>query len=179
MAPEYAMHGYLTDKADIYSFGVVALEVVNGRSNSSSQRTEECFNLLDWAHFLKEGENLIELVDPRLGSHFNKEEALALIKVALMCTNVTPALRPPMSSVVSMLEGKVAVPVLDSAGATMTQERIEAMRKHFRGDEHQAVGENISKSMSIEGPWTGTALSASGNDLYPVLLDTDSWHKRE
>ncbi|KAK3405495.1 hypothetical protein EUGRSUZ_K01987 [Eucalyptus grandis] len=179
MAPEYAMHGYLTDKADIYSFGVVALEVVNGRSNISSQRTEECFNLLDWAHFLKEGENLIELVDPRLGSHFNKEEALALIKVALMCTNVTPALRPPMSSVVSMLEGKVAVPVLDSAGTIMTQERIEAMRKHFRGDEHQAVGENISKSMSIEGPWTGTALSASGNDLYPVLLDTDSWHKRE
>ncbi|KAK3405486.1 hypothetical protein EUGRSUZ_K02000 [Eucalyptus grandis] len=174
MAPEYAMHGYLTDKADIYSFGVVALEVVNGRSNTSSQRTEECFNLLDWAHFLKEGENLIELVDPRLGSHFNKEEALALIKVALMCTNVTPALRPPMSSVVSMLEGKVAVPVLDSAGTIMTQERIEAMRKHFRGDEHQAVGENISKSMSIEGPWTGTALSASGNDLYPVLLDTDS-----
>ncbi|KAL3715814.1 hypothetical protein ACJRO7_007549 [Eucalyptus globulus] len=179
MAPEYAMLGYLTDKADIYSFGVVALEVVNGRSNTSSQRTEECFNLLDWAHFLKEGENLIELVDPRLGSHFNKEEALALIQVALMCTNVTPALRPPMSSVVSMLEGKVAVPVLDSAGAIMTQERIEAMRKHFRGDEHQAVGENISKSMSIEGPWTGTALSASGNDLYPVLLDTDSWHKRE
>ncbi|KAL3748715.1 hypothetical protein ACJRO7_009884 [Eucalyptus globulus] len=152
MAPEYAMHGYLTDKADIYSFGVVALEVVNGRSNTSSQRTEECFNLLDWAHFLKEGENLIELVDPRLGSHFNKEEVLALIKVALMCTNVTPALRPPMSSVVSMLEGKVAVPVLDSAGAIMTQEKIEAMRKHFRGDEHQAVGENISKSMSIEGP---------------------------
>ncbi|KAK3420242.1 hypothetical protein EUGRSUZ_G01055 [Eucalyptus grandis] len=152
MAPEYAMHGYLTDKADIYSFGIVALEVVNGQSNTSSQRTEEYFNLLDWAHFLKEGENLIELVDPRLGSHFNKAEALALIKVALMCTNVTPALRPPMSSVVSMLEGKVAVPVLDSAGAIMTQEKIEAMRKHFGGDEHQAVGENISKSMSIEGP---------------------------
>ncbi|KAK3405513.1 hypothetical protein EUGRSUZ_K01728 [Eucalyptus grandis] len=68
MAPEYAMHGYLTDKADIYSFGVVALEVVNGRSNTSSQRTEECFNLLDWAHFLREGENLIELADPRLAS---------------------------------------------------------------------------------------------------------------
>ncbi|KAK3405535.1 hypothetical protein EUGRSUZ_K01762 [Eucalyptus grandis] len=173
MAPEYAMHGYLTDKADIYSFGIVALEVVSGQSNTSSQKTEECFILLDWAHFLKERGNLIELVDPRLGSHFDKEEALALIKVALVCTNVTPALRPPMSSVVSMLEGKVAVPVLDSAGAIMTEEKIEAMRKHFRGDEHQAVGENITKSMSIEGPQTGAASSASGNDLYPVFLDTD------
>ncbi|KAK3405493.1 hypothetical protein EUGRSUZ_K01990 [Eucalyptus grandis] len=171
MAPEYAMHGYLTDKADIYSFGIVALEVVSGQSNTSSQKTEECFILLDWAHFLKERGNLIELVDPRLGSDFDKEEVLALIKVALMCTNVTPALRPLMSSVVSMLEGKVAVPVLDSAGAIMTEEKIEAMRKHFSGDEHQAVGENITKSMSIEGPGTGTASS--------VLLDTDYWHKRE
>ncbi|KAL3715800.1 hypothetical protein ACJRO7_007535 [Eucalyptus globulus] len=179
MAPEYAMHGYLTDKADIYSFGIVALEVVSGQSNTSSQKTKECFILLDWAHFLKERGNLIELVDPRLGSHFDKEEALALIKVALMCTNATPALRPQMSSLVSMLEGKVAVPVLDSAGAIMTEEKIEAMRKHFRGDEHQAVGENITKSMSIEGPQTGAASSASGNDLYPVLLDTDYWHKRE
>ncbi|KAK3405511.1 hypothetical protein EUGRSUZ_K01724 [Eucalyptus grandis] len=65
MAPEYAMHVYLTNKADIYSFGIVALEVVSGQSNTSSQKTEECFILLDWVHFLKERGNLIELVDPR------------------------------------------------------------------------------------------------------------------
>ncbi|KAF8007042.1 hypothetical protein BT93_K1139 [Corymbia citriodora subsp. variegata] len=179
MAPEYAMHGYLTDKADIYSFGVVALEVVSGRSNTISQKKEECFYLLDWARFLKERGNLIELVDRRLGSPFDKEEALALIKVALMCTNTTPALRPPMSSVVSMLEGRVAVPVLDSESAIMTEEKIEAIRKHSGGEEHQAGSENITKSMSTEGPWTGTASSASANDLYPILLDTDYWQKRE
>ncbi|KAK3424567.1 hypothetical protein EUGRSUZ_F01359 [Eucalyptus grandis] len=155
MAPEYAMHGYLTDKADIYSFGIVALEVVSGRSNSSSQN-EECFYLLDWVQILKERGNLIDLVDQRLGCHFDKEEALVLTEVALMCTNATPALRPLMSSVVSMLEGKVAVPVLDSGGAVMTEEKIEAMRKHFRGDKHPAVGENFTKSMSIDGPWIGT-----------------------
>ncbi|KAF8035276.1 hypothetical protein BT93_C1333 [Corymbia citriodora subsp. variegata] len=179
MAPEYAMHGYLTDKADIYSFGVVALEVVSGQSNTSSQKNEECFYLLDWAHFLKKRGDLIELVDRRLGSHFDKEEALVLIKVALMCTNATPALRPPMSSVVSMLEGKVAVPLLDSEGAIISEEKIEAMRKHFRGDEHQAVSETITKSMSTEGPWTGTASSASASDLYPTPLDIDYWQKRE
>ncbi|XP_018730545.2 probable leucine-rich repeat receptor-like serine/threonine-protein kinase At3g14840 [Eucalyptus grandis] len=173
MAPEYAMHGYLTDKADIYSFGIVALEVVSGRSNSSSQKNEECFYLLDWVRVLKERGNLIDLVDQRLNCHFDKEEALVLIKVALMCTNATPALRPPMSSVVSMLEGKVTVPVLDSEGAIMTEEKIEAMRKHFIGDKHQVVGENITRSMSTDGPWTGTASSASANDLYPILLDTD------
>ena len=45
----------------------------------------------------------MDLVDRRLGSHFDREKVLAMIKVALLCTNVTPALRPPMSSVVSML----------------------------------------------------------------------------
>lgn len=48
MAPEYALHGYLTDKADVYSFGVVALEIVSGRSNTLYRTKEEAFYLLDW-----------------------------------------------------------------------------------------------------------------------------------
>ncbi|KAK3424569.1 hypothetical protein EUGRSUZ_F01361 [Eucalyptus grandis] len=179
MAPEYAMHGYLTEKADVYSFGIVALEVVSGRSNTSYQKKEKCFYLLDWARVLKERGNLMDLVDQRLGSHFDEKEVLAMINVALLCTNVTPALRPPMSSVVSMLEGKVAVPVLDSEGAIITEETIEAMRKHFKGDEDQAVDENITKSMLTDGPWTGTASSTSANDLYPINLDTDYWRNRK
>lgn len=48
MAPEYAMRGYLTDKADVYSFGVVALEIVSGKSNTSYRPKEEFMYLLDW-----------------------------------------------------------------------------------------------------------------------------------
>ncbi|MCI04488.1 receptor-like protein kinase, partial [Trifolium medium] len=48
MAPEYAMHGYLTDKADVYSFGIVALEIVSGRSNTMHRAKEEAFYILDW-----------------------------------------------------------------------------------------------------------------------------------
>lgn len=48
MAPEYAMRGYLTDKADVYSFGVVALEIVSGKSNTNYRPNEEFFYLLDW-----------------------------------------------------------------------------------------------------------------------------------
>ncbi|KAK3424552.1 hypothetical protein EUGRSUZ_F01332 [Eucalyptus grandis] len=173
MAPEYAMHGYLTDKADIYSFGVVALEVVSGQCNISYQKKDECFHLLDWARELKERGNLIDLVDARLGSHFDKEQVLAMIKVALLCTNATPTLRPVMSSVVSMLEGKVAVPVLDSEGAIKAEEKIEAMRKHFKGDKDRAVGQNITNSMFTEGLGTGIASLPSAIDLYRIPLDTD------
>lgn len=48
MAPEYAMRGHLTDKADVYSFGIVILEIVSGRSNTSYHDKEESFILVDW-----------------------------------------------------------------------------------------------------------------------------------
>jgi len=52
MAPEYAMHGYLTDKADVYSFGIVILEIVSGNNNTVSHPQEECFSLLDWVTYV-------------------------------------------------------------------------------------------------------------------------------
>nr|GMD93201.1 probable leucine-rich repeat receptor-like serine/threonine-protein kinase At3g14840 [Ipomoea batatas] len=105
MAPEYALWGYLTFKADIYSFGVVALEIVAGKNNVKYRHDENCVCLLDWALDLQKRGNLLELIDPRLGSNFDEEQALRMIKVALLCTNSSPALRPSMSAVINMLEG--------------------------------------------------------------------------
>ncbi|XP_031120723.1 probable LRR receptor-like serine/threonine-protein kinase At1g07650 [Ipomoea triloba] len=104
-APEYALWGYLTFKADVYSFGVVALEIVAGKNNMKFRPDENYVCLLDWALVLQEKGNLMELIDSRLGSDFDKEQALRMLEVALLCTNHSPALRPSMSTVVSMLEG--------------------------------------------------------------------------
>ncbi|XVF25580.1 hypothetical protein REPUB_Repub13aG0224200 [Reevesia pubescens] len=109
MAPEYALWGYLTYKADVYSFGVVALEIVAGKNNMRYRPDENYVCLLDWALVLQQKGNLMELVDPKLGTKFNKEEAMRIIKIALLCTNPSPALRPTMSAVVSMLEGRTVV----------------------------------------------------------------------
>ncbi|TQD78710.1 hypothetical protein C1H46_035714 [Malus baccata] len=109
MAPEYALWGYLSDKADVYSYGVVALELLSGKNNIKYRPNENFVCLLDWALVLQQKGNLMELVDRKLGSEFNKEEAMRMIKVALLCTNPSPALRPTMSAVVSMLEGQTLV----------------------------------------------------------------------
>ncbi|WOH11969.1 hypothetical protein DCAR_0831465 [Daucus carota subsp. sativus] len=109
MAPEYALWGFLTDKADVYSFGIVALEIVAGKKNTKYHSDDNYICLLDWACNLKENGNLMELIDPRLGSEYNIEEAIRMIKVALLCTNTTPALRPTMSCVVSMLSGDISI----------------------------------------------------------------------
>ena len=52
MAPEYAMRGYLTDKADVYSFGIVALEIVSGKSNTNYRPKDEFVYLLDWVIYV-------------------------------------------------------------------------------------------------------------------------------
>ncbi|RXH84053.1 hypothetical protein DVH24_026952 [Malus domestica] len=160
MVPEYAMRGYLTDKANVYSFGILVLEVVSGRNNTTYRKKEESFYLLDWARLLKQQGNLMDLVDPRLGSDFNKEEMIVAINVALLCCNVTSTARPTMSSVVSMLEGKAAVQELVSDPKAESIE-IDAMRKHFQSSFGRGTSEKrIEMDQSTEGPWTASSTSA-------------------
>jgi serine/threonine protein kinase len=52
MAPEYALWGYLTYKADVYSFGIVALEIVTGKSIMKYRPKENCVSLLDWVRLI-------------------------------------------------------------------------------------------------------------------------------
>ena len=59
MAPEYAMRGYLTDKADVYSFGVVVLEIVSGKSNTNYRPKEEFVYLLDWVTYIISFQNSV------------------------------------------------------------------------------------------------------------------------
>ncbi|XXG68675.1 hypothetical protein AAC387_Pa06g1706 [Persea americana] len=106
LAPEYAMRGHLTEKADVFAFGVVALEVLSGRPNSDTSLEQEKIYLLEWAWHLHETNRALELVDPTL-VEFNEDEALRVIGVSLLCTQATPMLRPPMSRVVAMLSGDI------------------------------------------------------------------------
>ncbi|XP_045801004.1 probable leucine-rich repeat receptor-like serine/threonine-protein kinase At3g14840 isoform X2 [Trifolium pratense] len=178
MAPEYAMHGYLTDKADVYSFGIVALEIVSGRSNTMHRAKEEAFYILDWAHLLKERGDLMELVDRRLGSDFNKKEAMVMINVGLLCTNVTSTLRPSMSSVVSMLEGRTVVPELVSGSSeVMDEKKLEVMRQHYHQIDETTItkSQTQSQSLSIDGPWTA---SSSSTDLHPIRNDSSYREER-
>ncbi|GMP66048.1 hypothetical protein CsSME_00026573 [Camellia sinensis var. sinensis] len=171
MAPEYAMWGYLTDKVDVYSFGVVALEIVFGRSATGSyRRKEDSINLLELALDLKEKGNLMELVDPRLESDFNKEQVMVMLNVALLCTSATAAIRPTMSSVVSMLEGKAEVQSFSIDGI-----EPEKTDNRFQYSPEMSTSDSHSHGISTDGPWTDTT---SASDLYPLKLSSQ-WQKRD
>lgn len=107
LAPEYAWHGQLTKKADIYSFGVLVIEVISGKSGSRSLLADDKF-LLEKTWELYEAGNLKELVDPDLGD-YPDEEAIRYIKVALFCTQAAAARRPTMLQVVKMLSKPIRI----------------------------------------------------------------------
>ncbi|KAF7112932.1 hypothetical protein RHSIM_RhsimUnG0177900 [Rhododendron simsii] len=174
MAPEYAMRGHLTDKADVYSFGIVALEIVSGRSNTSYRTKEYCLYLLDWALVLKQKGDLMELVAPKLGSDFNKIEATVMINVALLCANVSPAVRPAMSLVVSMLEGRI-VPETSSIpdpDASNEQMKLKGMMIELQKSLETDTSEGQIQIVPTEGPYTASSVSAG--DLYPYTASSSA-----
>ncbi|PKU85784.1 putative LRR receptor-like serine/threonine-protein kinase [Dendrobium catenatum] len=120
LAPEYAMRGHLTEKADVFGFGIVALEVLSGRRNSDPSLEEEQSYLLDWAWHLYEQKHELDLVDPSLSS-FNRDEATRVIGVSLLCIQASPTLRPAMSIVVAMLAGFLEVNEVTSRPSYLTE----------------------------------------------------------
>ncbi|KAK4589473.1 hypothetical protein RGQ29_020159 [Quercus rubra] len=173
MAPEYALWGYLTYKADVYSFGVVALEIVAGKNNMKYRPNENFVCLLDWALVLQQRGNLLELVDPKLGSEFNKEEAVRMIKVALLCTNPSPALRPNMSAVVSMLKGQTAVHELGMDPSIYGDVlSIRALKDQSGQILQQPMSSNEAESLiqSSDAKWAGSS-SISTRDLFSTNLN--------
>ncbi|XP_047334469.1 cold-responsive protein kinase 1-like [Impatiens glandulifera] len=106
LAPEYAIRGQLTRKADIYSFGVLLMEIVCGRCNTNIKLPYEEQYLLEMTWELYEKRELLLLVDTSLAGNFDAEEACMFLKIGLLCTQETASIRPNMSMVVKMLLGE-------------------------------------------------------------------------
>lgn len=99
----------------------------------------------------------MELVDPALGSEYSSEQAMAMLNVALFCTNASPSLRPTMSQVVSMLEGGTTVQeLLRDPGFSAVNSKDKTLRKHFWQNPSRT-----HSSMSIDVTCTDSSSSYS------------------
>ncbi|KAG6485194.1 hypothetical protein ZIOFF_053724 [Zingiber officinale] len=108
MAPEYVMHGKLTAKADVFSFGVILLELVSGRKNNAFNLLPDpdANSLLEWAWKLYRKGRSVEMMDPALQPTADEEQVAFCVQVGLLCTQSDPKLRPDMKRVLIVLSKK-------------------------------------------------------------------------
>ncbi|KAG4961301.1 hypothetical protein AAZX31_13G311800 [Glycine max] len=104
-APDYAMTGQLTFKSDIYSFGVVLLEIITGRKAIDNTKPAKEQNLVSWAKSLfKNRKRFCEMVDPLLEGQYPMRGLYQALAIAAMCVQEQPSMRPETTDVVTALD---------------------------------------------------------------------------
>lgn len=103
IAPEYGYTHKVNEKSDVYSFGVVLMEIISGKRPIESEYGENG-NIVTWVSSkLKSKESVLSIVDSSIPEAF-KEDAIKVLRIAIVCTARLPTLRPTMRNVVKMLE---------------------------------------------------------------------------
>ncbi|CAA7394630.1 unnamed protein product [Spirodela intermedia] len=106
MSPEYAMDGVFSEKSDVFSFGVIVLEIVTGKRSTGFYRYKNSLNLLGYAWQMWEEGRVLELLDPTVDSRFEAGDVVKCIHLGLLCIQEYAADRPTMAAVVSCLAGE-------------------------------------------------------------------------
>ncbi|XP_064958737.1 LRR receptor-like serine/threonine-protein kinase FEI 1 isoform X3 [Musa acuminata AAA Group] len=109
LAPEYMQSGRATEKTDVYSFGVLVLEVLSGKRPTDSSFIEKGLNIVGWLNFLMVENRQREIIDP-LCEGVQIGSLDALLSVAIQCVTSSPEDRPTMHRVVKLLESEVMTP---------------------------------------------------------------------
>ncbi|EOX95284.1 Kinase superfamily protein isoform 2 [Theobroma cacao] len=157
VAPEYAMTGHLLVKSDVYSYGVVLLELLTGRTPVDMSQPSGQENLVTWARpILRDKDRLEELADPRLGGKYPKEDYVRVCTIAAACVAPEASQRPTMGEVVQSLKMVQRVTEYQDSMLSISNNRPNQRQSSttFESDE--------TSSMFSSGPYSG--LSAFDND---------------
>ncbi|XP_014518521.1 receptor-like serine/threonine-protein kinase SD1-8 [Vigna radiata var. radiata] len=142
MSPEYAMDGTFSVKSDVFSFGVLALEIITGKKNRGFYYSNDDMNLLGhaWRHW-RDG-SALELVDSSIGDSYSASEVLRCIHVGLLCVQERAEDRPTMSSVMLMLSSESSLmPQPRNPGFSLGKNTAEIDSSSSKQDESWSVNQ--------------------------------------
>ncbi|KAI9124265.1 hypothetical protein K1719_005565 [Acacia pycnantha] len=138
MSPEYAMHGQISVKSDVFSFGVLVLEIITGEKNNDLYQSHQANDLLSYAWNNWTQKTPLELLDPTLRSSYSRNEVIRCIHIALLCVQENPSYRPTMATIVLML---------NSHSVTLSLPRKPAFLMHRRTPNRNNL-KNVLQSMN-------------------------------
>ncbi|MBA0636830.1 hypothetical protein Godav_025969 [Gossypium davidsonii] len=109
LAPEYFMYGKLSDKIDVYAFGVILLELLSGKRPISFENHKGQQSLVMWAKPMIESGDMKGILDPDLNGNINATQMHRMMVAATLCITRSARLRPKMSEVLELLRGEEAI----------------------------------------------------------------------
>ncbi|KAF8411269.1 hypothetical protein HHK36_003816 [Tetracentron sinense] len=110
MSPEYAMDGLFSIKSDVFSFGVILLEIISGKRNNGFYHEDRFLNLIKHTWDFWSEDRALDLVDSSMAGSYSAHEVLRCIHVGLLCVQESARDRPPMSTVIFMLGNETTLP---------------------------------------------------------------------
>lgn len=141
LAPEYFMHGKVTDRIDVYAFGVVLLELLSGRKPISGGNKGGPESLVLWAMpILKEGKVSL-LLDPSLGNNYDDNQIERMVLAATLCIKRAPQSRPSMNLVLKLIQG-------DMEAVKWAKQQVTAVDEHVCVD-GKAVPSHIQSHLNL------------------------------
>ncbi|KAH7294340.1 hypothetical protein KP509_28G067500 [Ceratopteris richardii] len=162
VAPENGGNGILSEKSDIYSFGVLMLVILSGRRpiqvTATPMKEFERANLISWARNLSQNGKLLDLMDEKLSGDFDREEALLCITLALLCLQRVPSTRPHISEIVKILCRQMAVPNLPLELSPSPPARTPYKVSSFSPKEHSVQSRPITSSTDSTSVMTSSML---------------------
>ncbi|KAK7410910.1 hypothetical protein VNO78_02124 [Psophocarpus tetragonolobus] len=141
LAPEYFMHGRVTDKIDVYAFGVVLLELLSNRKpiNNGCPKGQE--SLVMWATPILKGGKFSQLLDPSLGSEYDDGQMKRMILAATLCIRRIPRLRPQISLILKLLHG-------DEEVTRWAEQEVNAPQE-LDGFDEEPIPTNIQSHLNL------------------------------
>ncbi|PNT75381.1 PTI1-like tyrosine-protein kinase At3g15890 [Brachypodium distachyon] len=177
LAPEYAMWGKVSGACDVYSFGILMIELVSGRKPIERLPSGAKRTITEWAEPLIARGRLGDLVDPRLRGSFDGAQLAQVLEAAALCVQGEPERRPDMRAVVRILRGE---PGDDAAGKGGNNKpvRLESVKyaDHLMETEVDSVYSGEEDENEEEEDEEEDAMEQSSDEVeeYSLMMDDRS-----